>query len=198
MFKKKRKEVAPWRQGITAHHNRRPSKADRAEFPTTVIKELIQEADGRCQCCGLLPDTTTHHVMPRGRGGRGVKTNGMRLNGVCHDRIQTNEEELQYWISEWTRRYGPYFWYDAQDFEELEKRKAKEFQMHEQAERLQPVMELLSNATGRKLKPSERRLVHEIGAKPDRLMVFQQLLQDTVGPGITNMDKQFGYGRFDD
>lgn len=110
--KKPKKELPPWKKDLFAHHNPKPSKADRGEFPASVIKRLKQEAGGRCQACKERPDTQTHHVYPRGRSGRGVLSNGMRVCDVCHTRIHANEDELQYWIAEYERRYGPCFWFD--------------------------------------------------------------------------------------
>ncbi|WP_079908246.1 HNH endonuclease [Paenibacillus sp. 32352] len=162
--KKVKKEPAPWRRNILAHHQDRPSAADRNEFPTKIVKELIFETGGLCQCgCGQIADTT-HHVMPRGRSGRGVKTNGMRLNGKCHDRIQTNEAELQYWIAVWEKRYGPYFWFDELDWIEHRKRMEAERAIEEQklqrAQALKPIHELFAGWAGRPLEIHETNLIN--------------------------------------
>lgn len=114
---KPKREIAPWRVGIISHHRRKPSRKSRSEFPAKVVKELRAEAAGLCRNCASARDTTTHHVMPRSRGGRGVKTNGLRLCDPCHDMIQRNEAELQRWINIFKQKYGPYFWYDDLDWE---------------------------------------------------------------------------------
>jgi len=201
-FPKKKKEVAPWRQNILSHHKGRPSRADRAEFPVSVVKELIKEADGRCQCgCGR-PDTETHHVMPRTRGGRGVKTNGMRVNGVCNQRFHANEDELKYWIAVYTERYGDYFWYDEQDWEEHRQKEetAKQSAAAKrlQAERIEPVMTLLSSAAGRRLKAKETRLIESLPEK--QLDVFSDLMTDVVN-GLNRAAGYYpnhGYGHYFD
>ncbi|MFB6472994.1 HNH endonuclease [Paenibacillus glucanolyticus] len=199
-FPKKKKEIAPWRQNILSHHKGRPSRADRAEFPASVVKELIEEAGGLCQCgCGR-PDTETHHVMPRTRDGRGVKTNGMRVNGVCNQRFHANEEELQHWINVYTGRYGPYFWYDDQDWEEYRRREDAELQSAEaqrlKEERLEPVMTLLSSAAGRQLRAKEKRLIESL---PDKQMnVLADLMTDVVN-GLNQAAGYYpkhGYGHY--
>ncbi|MFW5433726.1 HNH endonuclease [Paenibacillus apiarius] len=197
--KKKKKEIQPWRQNILAHHQSTPSRADRAEFPKKVIAELIEEADGKCQCgCGRV-DEETHHVMPRGRGGRGVKTNGMRLNAICHQRIQTNEDELQKWILIFRTRHGNYFWYDAQDWEEHNRRqdelKRVEREKQLKLERVEPILELISTAAGRGLKAKERRLIEALSEKDSA--TFTKLMKD-VASASAPQEKPFGYGYFDD
>lgn len=197
--KKKKKEVQPWRQNILAHHQHTPTRADRAEFPKKVIEELITEADGKCQCgCGQ-PDHETHHVMPRGRNGRGVKTNGMRLNSACHTRIQDNEEELQKWILVYRTRHGNYFWYDEQDWEEHNRRQAElkkaEIEERLKKERVEPVLELMATAAGRGLKAKERRLIESLSEKD--IKTFGEIMRDVVN-ALAPPEKPFGYGWFDD
>jgi hypothetical protein len=199
---KPKKEIAPWRQNILSHHESKPSTKDRGDFPKKIVEELITEADGKCQCCKTSTDTTTHHVQPRGRTtspGRGVKTNGMRLCWPCHDRIQTDEELLQYWISEWERKHGQYFWFDEQDWEEYNRKQASalEAESDKQAkeDQLEPIMNLLAVAAGRALKAKEMRL---IGALNDKeITVFAKLMQDVIGSGL-NQPQHFGYGHFED
>ena len=110
-----KKQAAPWRRDILKHHKKRKSRAERAKFPPHVVRELKRWANGRCQCgCGR-PDNETHHVMPRARGGRGVITNGMRVNTVCNGRIHADEAELQHWIDMYAKLYGPDFYKDDID-----------------------------------------------------------------------------------
>ncbi|EJW14253.1 HNH endonuclease [Paenibacillus alvei] len=196
--KKKKKEIQPWRKQILAHHQHTPTRADRAEFPHDVVKELIEEADGICQCgCGR-PDDDTHHVMPRGRGGRGVKTNGMRVNRFCHTRIQDNEEELQKWILIYRTRHGNHFWFDEQDWEEHNRRQAElkkaEIEERLKMKRVEPIMELLSTAAGRRLKAQEKRFIESLSEK--NAITFGELMKDIVS--ASTQEKPFGYGWFDD
>lgn len=200
--KKEKKPVSEWKKDILSHHLSNPSKADRAEFPTSVIKELIAETDGRCQCgCGQEAHTT-HHVYPKGRGGRGVKTNAMRLYGVCHDRIQTNDNELKQWIAVYVEMHGERFWYDEQDWEEHYKKqasaKSRDDDHKQRMERINPVVEMVSAASGRKLKAAEIRL---LDCMDDQEMnVFAKMISDVVAAGSDQNQKQqfFGYGHFDD
>jgi len=201
--KKEKKPVPEWKQGILAHHHDRPSKADRGEFPRKVISELIEEAGGACQSCRNNPDTTTHHVMPRGRStspGRGVKTNGLRLCWQCHDRIQTNEEELQQWINYFGLKYGPRFWYDEQDWEEYNRKqtaiKEAEEEQKQRLEQLSPIVNLLTVAANRKLKAAEVRLLD--GLDDREMAVFAKLMSDVVGSASTTNKVPFGYGHFND
>lgn len=199
---KPKKEPMPWRVGILDHHQSRPSKADRGEFPASVVKRLKQEAGGRCQACKERSDTQTHHVQPKGRmssPGRGVYTNGMRVCDICHDRIQTNEDELQYWIAEYERRHGKYFWYDEQDWEEHRRREsastAAEEQRKERERQIEPVAALLSKAVGRRLKAKELRAIETL-AGTRHLETFKAMAEDIAYH--VGMKRSFGYGQFDD
>jgi hypothetical protein len=200
---KQKKEIAPWRQDILSSHLSKPSTKDRAEFPRHVIEELIAEAGGNCQCCKIRPDTSTHHIQPRaaGRGGRGVKQNGMRLCIICHDQIQTNEEELQYWINEYEIKYGPRFWFDEQDLEEWNKKQAAADQTEQrkqiQSERIEPIVKLLTIASGRMLKAKELRFLDTLNE--NQIVVFARLMQDVIGSTPVPENKvPFGYGHFND
>lgn len=197
--KKKKKEIQPWRKQILANHNHTPTRADRAEFPKKVIEELIEEAGGLCQCgCGQ-PDDDTHHVMPRGRSGRGVKTNGMRVNRICHRRIQDDEKELQKWILVYRTRHGNYFWFDEQDWEEHNRRQAElkkaETEERLKLERVNPILEMMTVATGRGLKAKEKRLITSLSEKDAK--TFDALMRDIVNASALQ-EKPFGYGYFDD
>jgi len=198
---KEKKEIPEWKRDILSHHQPRPSKAERGEFDRKIVAELKEEADGQCQSCKCNPDTTTHHVWPRGRGGRGVKTNGLRLCWPCHDRIQTNEEELQYWISVYREKYGDHFWFDERDWEEFDKKQATikslEEDRKQRMERINPIVELLSTAAGRTLKAKEVRLLD--GMDDNEVVVFTKLMQDVVASSLATENKlPFGYGYFDD
>jgi hypothetical protein len=199
--KKERKPVPEWKQNILAHHKSNPSKSDRAEFPASIIKELIEETGGRCQCgCGQEA-TTTHHVYPRGRGGRGVKTNAMRLNGVCHDRIQTSDEELKQWIAVYAEMHGERFWYDEQDWQEYYEKQGRaerlEAEKKQRLNRISPVVDLLAAASGRKLRAAEVRLLD--GMNDQDMTTFLKLMQDALGQTAQKHPSEVhGYGYFND
>jgi 5-methylcytosine-specific restriction endonuclease McrA len=182
VFRKKEKRIAPWRQHILSHHQPKASTKERGDFPREVIKELIEEAGGRCQICLSSPDTTTHHVMPRARKGRGMKTNGLRCCYRCHDRVQTHEEDLQYWIQIYRQRYGEHFWFDEKDWYEYNKkqlaiREAEEVSRQHLA-KLQPIVMLLATATGRELYASEMRFLNLMNER--EISVFEKMLQDMI------------------
>ncbi|MFD1777042.1 HNH endonuclease [Paenibacillus rhizophilus] len=183
--RKEKKLLPEWKQNLFSDHTPGKSSADRAEFPPKVIKELIAEADGQCQHCKTAPDTTTHHVWPRGRGhnrGRGVKTNGLRLCGPCHDMIQTNEGLLQEWITIYREKYGDYFWYDEQDWEEHNRKLAAQEQAErerdERMRQIEPVADLVASAAGRPLRAKELRLIESFDTKA--LQVFTGMVTDAL------------------
>lgn len=199
--KRPKKETAPWRQNILAHHQDRPSSSDRGEFLPKVVKKLIEEAGGICQVCRTAPDSETHHVQPVGRRsspGRGVKNNGLRVCRPCHDRIQTHEDELQHWIEVYRQRYGERFWYDEQDWEEYNRKQA-ELQAEEEAQRqrkeqLEPIISLLNESLGRRLRAREQRFID--GLNEQQRAMFAGLLRDMMGTYVP--DPTFGYGHFND
>ncbi|MDR0269613.1 HNH endonuclease signature motif containing protein [Paenibacillus sp.] len=197
---KQKKELPEWKKDILSHHTHRSSTKDRGEFPKEAIAELIEESNGICQHCKDAEATTTHHVMPRGRKGRGVKTNGLRLCWPCHDKIQTDEELLQYWISVYREKYGDYFWFDEQDWEEYNRKqdavKASEAERAERMEKIQPVVDLLSSGAGRALKTKELRLLECFDDK--EMSVFTNLMKDVIEVGTIKHEVPFGYGYFDD
>jgi hypothetical protein len=179
---KPKKEIQEWRRNILSHHESKPSRADRAEFSKEVVAELIKEVDGKCQCgCGR-PDTETHHVMTRTRDGRGVKSNGMRVNGICNQRFHDNEEELQHWIEVYRKKYGDNFWFDEQDWEQYNRKQAATREVEDahrqRMDALEPVMSLLSTAAGRKLKTAEIRLLDGLDTRETTTLV--KLMQDVV------------------
>ncbi|WP_090738456.1 HNH endonuclease [Paenibacillus sp. Mc5Re-14] len=198
--KKDKKPVPEWKKDILSHHQSRPNTKERGEFPKDVIAELIADSNGICECCKAAEATTTHHVYPRGRNGRGVKTNGLRLCWPCHDRIQINEELLQFWISAFRDKYGDYFWFDEQDWEEhnrkLAARQRVEFEKKERLESIKPVVELITSATGRTLKVKEVRLLESMDDK--EMLVFTNMISDAFN-NFSKPAPSYGYGeRFED
>lgn len=197
--KKDKKPVPEWKKDILAHHQSRPGSKERGDFPKEVIAELIEESDGICECCKIAEGTTTHHVYPRGRKGRGVKTNGLRLCWPCHDRIQTNEELLQFWISSFRDKYGDRFWFDGQDWDEYNRKQEAQQKVDQEKQNRQqsliPVKELISSAAGRSLKAKEVRLIEMMDDK--QIAIFETLINDIVRVEEKHQ-VPFGYGHFDD
>lgn len=158
---------------------------------------MIEEAGGQCQCgCGK-PDQETHHVMPRARDGRGVKTNGMRVNKECHIRIQRNEEELQHWILIYRTRHGSHFWYDDEDWEQHNRKMAEQERLvaeeRARTERVEPLIQLISSAAHRGLRAKEKRLIESLSDKDAATLT--NLMRDVAG---VDQAANFGYGHFDD
>lgn len=178
----KPKQVADWKKDILSHHNSTPNRKDRAEFPAKVVKELKEEVGEFCQCgCGRIANET-HHVMPRTRDGRGVKTNGMRVNTICNRRFHDNEEELQYWIKVYKKRYGDYFWYDEQEWEE-HRRREQEIKMKEQREKelinsYKPIVQILKNSTDREPTAEEMNLLRRIASNNKDAEILLALVKD--------------------
>ncbi|MEK5416319.1 HNH endonuclease [Paenibacillus sp. FSL L8-0708] len=197
---KAKKEVPEWKKGLLAHHQPGQSSKDRCDFDKDVLAEIIAEQDEACPCCKVAPANTTHHVWPRGRKGRGVKTNALRVCWPCHDKIQTNDELLQYWISVYREKYGDYFWFDEQDWEEHNRKVAiqqeKERQREEKQNQIKPVVDLLSSAAGRSLKAKELHLLQSLEVKD--MAVFATLMADVFGRPLEE-PRVYSYGeRFED
>lgn len=96
------------------HKRRVPKQSKRNEFSAKVRKRIMKDENDCCQSCGNKA-TQIHHVMPRGRGGRGVYTNGMATCSNCHDRIHKDNTLLEYWIFLYERKYGEGFYKDEWD-----------------------------------------------------------------------------------
>ncbi len=200
--KKEKKEVPEWKRGILSHHLSNPSKADRAEFPQSVVREAIENSKGICKFCGQVPCTTTHHVYGRGRGGRGVLKNSYRVCGTCHINIESNDELKSAIIEEYLQLHGERFWFDEKDWEEYDRKQIMHLTLEEEQkkrrERIAPVVDLLSAASGRKLKAAEVRLID--GMDDHEMAVFAKMMADVVTASIP-AEKHvpaFGYGQFND
>lgn len=180
--KKEKKELSPLKQKIFADHKSGKGSAGRAEFPPSVVDELKEESEGICRECLCNPATTTHHVLPRGRKGRGVKTNGLRLCGGCHDIIQTTPELLQKWIDIFRERHGEYFWFDEEDWNEHGRKQATqqaiEREKEERLKQIAPVADLIATAAGRTLRAPEIRLLDSMDSK--ELHIFTGLFTDAL------------------
>jgi hypothetical protein len=65
-----------------------------------------------------------------------------------------------------------------------------------QREQLEPIVELLTAATGRMLKAKELRLLDKLGVMD--IAVFAELMADVIGACFTPKKHEFGYDNFDD
>lgn len=197
--KRAKKELPDWKKDLFSHHKSNPSKADRAEFPKSVVKEAIERSQGICQHCKQAPCTTTHHSYGRGRGGRGVLSNAYRACGNCHIDIEGNDELKNAIIEEYRILYGDRFWYDDQDWDEFNQKQSiineAERSKQQREERLEPVVSILTTACGRTLKAREMRLLS--GMDDKEIVIFEKLMSDVVGQSSGNKP-EFGYGYFDD
>jgi hypothetical protein len=197
---KPKKEIQEWKKDILSHHKSNPSKADRAIFPATVIAEAKERSKGVCEQCNAAACSTTHHVMSRGRSGRGVLSNAFRACGTCHIEIEGDEEKKQEIISLYEMKFGQYFWFDEQDWNEHARKQIAEDEavnaklMH--TEQLDPIVELLTAATGRALRVKELRLLDKLGV--GEMATFAKLLSDVIGAGLDGKQPEFGYGTFND
>ncbi|OZQ66097.1 HNH endonuclease [Paenibacillus sp. VTT E-133280] len=197
---KAKKEVPEWKKGILAHHQKGQSSKDRCEFDTDVLAEVIAEQGEICPCCKIAQSTTTHHVWPRGRKGRGVKSNALRVCWPCHDKIQTTDELLQYWISVYREKYGDHFWFDEKDWEEFNHKQnvlqQKEREKQDRQNQIKPVVDLLTAAAGRSLKANEIRLLQSFEDKD--MQIFTTMMADALG-AIQEPTPVYSYGeRFED
>lgn len=96
------------------HRRRVPKRRNRSKFSKTVRDQILEAENNTCQTCGNLA-TQIHHVMPRGRQGRGVYTNGMAVCNGCHRKIHDDNDLLNYWINVYADRYGADFYKDEWD-----------------------------------------------------------------------------------
>lgn len=199
--KKEKKEIPEWKRDILSHHLSNPSKADRAVFLPSVVIEAKERSKGICEYCKSAPCTQSHHVMAKGgRGGRGVLSNLFRVCTVCHMEIEADEEKKQEIIALYEMKFGKHFYFDEQDFNDLAIKQTKEDEaenaklMH--TEQLEPIVELLTVATGRALKVKELRLLDKFGV--GEMQVFAKLMADVIGSGLEAKQPDFSYGTFND
>jgi hypothetical protein len=98
-------------------------------------------------------------------------------------------------------KFGQFFWIDEQDWNEYALKQAAENEAENakmvHAGQLEPIVELLTVATGRTLKAKELRLLDKLGVSD--ISVFAKLMADVIGAGLVTATKpEFGYGQFDD
>lgn len=96
------------------HKRRVPKQKQRNDFNPKVRKQIMNDQNNTCQSCGNKA-TQIHHVMPRGRSGRGVYTNGMAICNRCHTNIHKDNTLLDYWIFTYKQKYGKDFYKDEWD-----------------------------------------------------------------------------------
>lgn len=98
------------------YKRRKPTRRKRNNFSKKIKQEVYDEVDGKCQQCGGRGEQV-HHVMPRSRGGRGVKTNALLLCHSCHETVHRNNDLLNDWIRHYKSFYGDNFYKDEWDKE---------------------------------------------------------------------------------
>ena len=100
---------------INPNHKRRvPTQKQRNNFSKKVRNQIMQDQRDKCQSCGQKA-TQIHHVKPRGRGGRGVYSNGMAICNDCHTRIHKDNTLLDYWMFLYEQTNGKDFYKDEWD-----------------------------------------------------------------------------------
>ncbi|MCA1064387.1 HNH endonuclease (plasmid) [Rossellomorea sp. AcN35-11] len=178
--KKKESPLSELKKLTLSQHNHMPTRKDRGDFPEEIVRELKDRADGCCECGCSRPDNETHHVMPRTRDGRGVKTNGMRVNTICNQRFHDNEDELQYWIEVYRERHGEFFWYDEQDWidHKIRERQEKRIAQQEQelVESYMPITLVIESALGRNPTMDETRLFRKIANNKKDIQTLVDLI----------------------
>lgn len=194
--KKPKKELNEQKKALFAPYERKPGKADRAEFPREVIAAAMERSGGICQRCKANKCTTTHHVWGRGRSGRGVLSNAFRACGVCHIEIESNDELKQEIIAQYRELYGDRFYFDIQDWEEYNRKRdaaeAEEVLRRQRLEELAPLMQILKDSVGRPLRPDEKKFVHGLSDK--HIAILAGLIRASMGTDVPEK----GYGWFKD
>lgn len=102
------------KESQTRKKRNKRKKKDRAEFPQKVRDQIIEDQNGQCYLCGSSTKYI-HHVKPRGRGGRGVRTNGMLACVNCHNPKIHDIGMVDHYIALWEKIHGPNFWMDEED-----------------------------------------------------------------------------------
>ena len=116
--KKPKKKV---NKNIEFFHNRRiPHWKERGEFSRKTKNDIFRIWGEYCFVCGS-PNVSCHHVYEKGfgKGGRGVKTNGLPLcplhhtdqnHGIHHDREFYNKVREMF-----IKKFGPRYYQDKYD-----------------------------------------------------------------------------------
>lgn len=112
-----RLDLEPIRSVAKPKHKRKSRKrAERGKFSKMIRDEIKEECTGLCQEC-FSRGCHLHHVMPKSRGGRGIKTNALLLCNDCHKRVHADNARLKHWIEVYRERYGKNFYKDKEDLE---------------------------------------------------------------------------------
>src|SRR5699024_6885998 len=98
----------------TGYKRRKAKRKQRAEFSAKVRKQSMDDNNNSCQMSGGRA-TQIHHVVTRGRQGRGVYENGMAICPDCHTVIHQDNEWHNGWIELYAKKYGPGFQMDEFD-----------------------------------------------------------------------------------
>ena len=98
------------------YKKRKPTRRKRNNFSNKIRQEIYEECGGKCQQCGGKGQEV-HHVMPRSRSGRGVKTNGLLVCQDCHRKIHQDNDLLNDWKRHYKSFYGENFYKDFWDLE---------------------------------------------------------------------------------
>ena len=93
-----------------------PTRKKRGQFSKETAQAIIDRDDGLCRVCKRLGEQI-HHVMPKGRGGRGTFTNGVYVCQSCHAEIHRDNDKLDHWIKQFRIMYGNDFYKDEWDEE---------------------------------------------------------------------------------
>ncbi len=96
------------------HSRRVPTQKKRNEFNKKTRSKIMEQENNRCQMCGSRA-TQIHHVYPRGRGGRGVYTNGMAICNGCHVIIHKDNNIMNHWQNIYEDAYGTDYYKDEWD-----------------------------------------------------------------------------------
>jgi hypothetical protein len=87
-------------------------------------------------------------------------------------------DELNYWIEIYSEKHGENFWFDEEDWKQFNRKQAGiqtlEQEEKQRMERINPIVELLSVAAGRKLKVAEIRVID--GMDDREVAVFAKLM----------------------
>jgi hypothetical protein len=90
-------------------------RGDRGKFSSFIREQVKEHFEDTCQMCGGH-GYHVHHVQPKGSGiGRGVFTNALLLCASCHKKIHADDKLLRYWKDIYKKKYGPFYFMDADD-----------------------------------------------------------------------------------
>ena len=100
------------------HKRRVDPQVVRGKFSKMIRDEVKAKYNNQCAMCGKR-GCHIHHVMPKGRGGRGVITNALLLCNGCHREIHAEDKLLRHWIRQFAEMYGKHFYHDRDDLQTI-------------------------------------------------------------------------------